>query len=169
VAKVGVARDRVLHLSGKSSNMFITVVDTIETAPSHPDFLFRAHKYVGASQPTFVPELDVPFDLEFRRTLSVDEFATDLAEHLGKTRKEKEIGEKIETYFLSASLILEWTIHTAGQKWNARGGGEVVGLAIFDVKKLRENSGTTIFRVSDVLKFLASKGKDFLIEQDLQE
>jgi hypothetical protein len=49
------------------------------------DLLFRAHKHVGASQPTFVPDLDVPFDLEFRRTLSVNEFATDLAEYLGKT------------------------------------------------------------------------------------
>jgi hypothetical protein len=67
------------------------------------------------------------------------------------------------------SLVLEWTIYIAGQKWKDRdrGRGEVVSLAIFDVKKLRQNSGITIFRVSDVLRFLASEGKDSLIEQDL--
>ena len=124
---------------------------------------------MGAGQPTFVPDLDVPFDLGFRRIFSVEEFAADLAEHLGKTQKEEEIGEKIETYFVSTSPILEWTIHTAGQKCNARDGDEVVGLAIFDVKKLRQNSGTTIFRVSDVLKFLVGEGKDSHIEQDLQK
>lgn len=111
----------------------------------------------------------MPFDLEFRRSLSIDEFAAGLAEHLGKTQKEKEIGEKIETCFVSTSPILEWAIHTAGQKWKDRGQSEVVGLAIFDIKKLRQNSGTTIFRVSDILKFLAGEGKDCLIEQDLQK
>ncbi|OBT40524.1 hypothetical protein VE00_09006 [Pseudogymnoascus sp. WSF 3629] len=144
-------------------------LNAVETAPSLPDFLFRAHKHVGANQPTFVPDLGMPFDLEFRRILSFEEFVTDLAEHLGKTQKEKDLGEKIETYFVSVSPILEWTIHTAGRKWCDRREDEVVGLVIFDVKKLRQNSGTTIFRVSDVLKFLEGEGKDSLIEQDLQE
>jgi len=125
--------------------------------------------HIGASPPTFVPDLDVPFDLEFRRTLSIDDFEADLAEHLGKTQKEKEIGEKVETYFVSTSPILEWAIHTAGQMSKDTGWNEVVGLAIFDVKKLRQNFGTTIFRVSDVLSFLASEGKDTLIEQNLQK
>jgi hypothetical protein len=124
---------------------------------------------LGANQPTFVPDLNVPFDLEFRHTLSVEEFAADLAEHLSKTQKGKEIEKKIETYFVSMSPILEWTIHTTGQKWNARDGDEVVGLAIFDVEKLRQNSGTTIFRVSDILKYLAGKGKDSIIEERLQK
>jgi hypothetical protein len=66
--------------------------------------------------------------------------------------------------------MLEWTIHTAGQKW--RGIGEaaekLAGLAIFNVEKLRQTSDTTIFRVSDVLDFLASRGKGQRIARDLQ-
>lgn len=61
-------------------------------------------------QPPLIQDLDVPFNLEFRRTHSIDKFPEDLAEHLGKTRNEK------ETYFVSMSPILEWTIHIAGQK-----------------------------------------------------
>lgn len=90
------------------------------------------------------PNLDVPFDLKFRRALSIDDFAVDLADHLGKTQKEKEIGEKIKTYFVLISLILEWAIYTVGKKSKDRVQNEVVGLAIFDVKKLQQNSGTII-------------------------
>jgi len=91
--------------------------------------------------------------------LSVDEFATSLAEHLNKRRKEKEIGKKIETRFVSMSPVLESTIHTVGQKWKEKGQGEAVGLAIFDVRKLQQNPGTAIFRVTDILKFLKMKVK----------
>jgi hypothetical protein len=66
---------------------------------------------------------------------------------------EEEEREKIETSLVSMFPMLEWTIHTAGQK--CRGIGEVAdkvaGLAIFNVEKLRQTSDTTIFRVSDVL------------------
>jgi hypothetical protein len=59
---------------------------------------------VGASQPTFVPDLDVPFDLEFRRTLSIDEFAADLAEHLGKdTEGERDWGEDGDVFRVNKS------------------------------------------------------------------
>jgi hypothetical protein len=57
---------------------------TVKTTPSDPDFPFCVHKHVGASQPTFVPDLNVPFDLEFRRTLSIGEFVADLAETSGQ-------------------------------------------------------------------------------------
>ena len=76
----------------------------------------RAHRHVGTSQPTFEPELEVPFDLEFKRTISVDRFAACLAQHLGKTQEEKKSGSRIETCFLSTSPVLEWTVHTTGQK-----------------------------------------------------
>jgi hypothetical protein len=79
----------------------------IETAPSDPEFLFRAHRHVGTSQPTFELELEVPFDLEFKRTISVDGFAAHLAEHLGKTLQEKRTGDKVEACFLSMSPVLE--------------------------------------------------------------
>lgn len=46
--------------------------------------------------------------------------------------------------------------------------GEVAGFAIFDVEKLRQNSGTFICRVSNILDFLASQGKGQLVAQDLQ-
>jgi hypothetical protein len=49
----------------------------------------------------------VTFDFEFRHTRSIDDFAADLAKHLRKTQKEKEIREKIETYFVLTSLLLE--------------------------------------------------------------
>lgn len=107
----------------------------------------------------------MPFDLEFRRTFSIDEFAAFLAEHLNKTQEVK------ETCFVSMSPILEWTIHTAGQKQRGIGqvADQVAGLAIFDVKKLRQTSDRTIFRVSDVLDFLASRGKGQLIARNLQK
>lgn len=112
--------------------------------------------------------MDIPFDLGLRRIVSFDEFIVDLANHLGKTQKE-EGGEKIETYFVSMSPILEWTIHTVGKKKRKITQDEDVGLAIFDVKKLRQNSRTTIFRVSHVLEFLISQGKDFLIPAKAQK
>jgi len=74
------------------------------------------------------------------------------------------------TSFVSMSPILEWTIHTTGQKRNGRNQtvDENTGLAIFHADKLRKTSDTTIFRVSSVLDFLASQGKGDLIEQELQ-
>ena len=39
---------------------------------------------------------------------------------------------------MSTSPMLEWTIYIAGQKWKERGRDKVVGLAIFDVKKLQQ-------------------------------
>jgi len=120
---------------------------------------------VGTRQPTFVPDLNIPFDLEFRRTVSIDEFAAFLAEHLNKTQ------ERRETCFLSMSPMLEWTMHTAGQSQRGIGqvADEVAGLAVFDVKKLRQTSDTTIFRVSDVLDCLADRGKGHLIARNLQK
>jgi hypothetical protein len=141
----------------------------IETAPSDPEYLFRAHRYVGPGQPIFEPELDAPFDLEFKRTTSVDGFVEFLAQHLKKTQEEKNTGNKVETCFLSMSPVLEWTIHATVQKWRNSVLDESVGLAVFDVKKLRQNSGLTVFRVSDILTFLASQGKEQSIPWNIQE
>jgi hypothetical protein len=153
--------------------LLVKVLDTIKTtteelSPPEPEYLFRAHKYAGMASPTFTPDLDVPFDLGFKRIVSFDEFIVDLANHLSKTQKE-EGGERIETYFVSMSPILEWTIHTAGKKERNTTQDEVVGLAVFDVKKLRQKSSTTIFRVSHVLEFLISQGRSFLIPAEVQK
>lgn len=69
------------------------------------------------------------------------------------------------------SPMLEWTIHTTRQKQRGIGqvADEVAGLAIFDVKKLPQILDTTIFRVSDVLDFLANRGKGQLIARNLQK
>jgi hypothetical protein len=93
--------------------------------------------------------------MEFRRTSSIDEFPALLAQHLKKTQDVK------ETCFVSMSPILEWTSYAAGQKQRDidKGADQVAGLAIFDVEKLRQTSGITIFCVSDVLDFPASRGK----------
>lgn len=58
-----------------------------------------------------------------------------MARHLGKTEKEKEIGIQVETYFVSMSPILEWTIHRAGRIRKDHP-NENAGLAIFDVKEI---------------------------------
>jgi hypothetical protein len=78
-------------------------------SPSRSDFLFRAHKHTGTGPPSFVPDFDASFDLEFQRAFSVSDFATFVAEHLNKTREENETGVKVETCFVSISLVLEWT------------------------------------------------------------
>jgi len=65
------------------------VTKTVEMSPSRPDFLFRAHKHIGTGPPSFIPDLDASFDLEFQRGFSVSDFVTLVAEHLNKTRKEK--------------------------------------------------------------------------------
>jgi hypothetical protein len=70
-----------------------TALEAIETTISDPDFLFRAHRHVGTSQPIFVPDLNMPFDLEFRRTTSINEFVAELVLHLSKSQEEKERGE----------------------------------------------------------------------------
>lgn len=144
-----------------SKTKLICVVVVLNTTPdptsSEPEYLFRAYKYTGTEtgRPTFIPEIDVPFSLEYRRTIPVDEFIWDLAGHLGKTRR------KTETYFVSMSPILEWTLHKAGQI-SRENPNEKVGLAIFDVTKLHSNSDTTIFRVWDILEFLIQKRREYL-------
>jgi hypothetical protein len=140
----------------------------IETASSDPKFLFRAHRHVGTSQPTFAPKLEVPFDLEFKRTVSVDEFATLLAEHLGKTQEEERTGNRVETCFLSMSSVLEWTVHATGKKWKDREADGTVGLAVFDAGRLRQTPDLTVFRVSDILQFLEGRGKGELIPRGIQ-
>lgn len=120
---------------------------------------------MGTSQPVFISDLNIPFELESKRTFSIDKFAAFLAEHLNKTQEPK------DTCFVSLSPILEWTIHTVGQKQRdiKQGVQQVAGLAIFDVEKLRQTSNTTLFRVSDIFDFLASRGKGQLIKPKLQQ
>jgi ribosome-associated translation inhibitor RaiA len=77
---------------------------------------FSRDRHIGKGHPVFIPDLNVPFDLEFWFSVSVSDFAEMLAKHFNKTKKERETGEKLETCFLSLSAILEWTIHTTGQK-----------------------------------------------------
>ncbi|OBT77484.1 hypothetical protein VF21_05283 [Pseudogymnoascus sp. 05NY08] len=66
------------------------------------------------------------------------------------------------------SLILEWTIHRAGRLWKVYL-SENAGFAIFDVKKLRQNSDTAIFHVRDILQYLTQQQKEQLIPQPLQQ
>lgn len=140
----------------------------IETALTDPKFLFRAHRHVDTSEPTFKPELEVPFDLEFKRTFSVDEFAAFLAQNLGKIQEKKRTGNRREICFLSMSPVLEWTAHATGQKWKDREADETVGLVVFDVGRLRQTPDLTVFCVLDILQFLEDRGKGRLIPQNLQ-
>ncbi|KFY89226.1 hypothetical protein V500_05854 [Pseudogymnoascus sp. VKM F-4518 (FW-2643)] len=143
-------------------------IDTIDSTSSEPEYLFRACRHMGKGYPIFAPDRDETFNLECRRAKSIDEFIKDLARHLGKTEKEKETGIKVETYFVSMSPILEWTVHRAGRIWNDHP-NENAGLAIFDVKKLRQNSDTAIFHVRDILEYLIQQRQEQLIPQHLQQ
>jgi hypothetical protein len=113
----------------------------------------------------------MPFDREFRCTFSIDDFALFLSDHLSKTQQEKDGGEEIETCLVSMSSILEWTIHSAGKKQGviSQNPGGVVGLAIFDVKKLGQNLDTAIFRVSDIFEFFKGQGNGQLIAREFQK
>lgn len=60
-------------------------------------------------------------------------------------------------------------MHKTGQKRDRKGQEDVVGLAIFDFKMLQQDSSTTIFRVSDILKFLEREGRPDLIKPKPQQ
>ena len=105
--------------------------DLKAAAPPDPKFLFRAHSCSCASQPTFVPDINISFDLGFKREVSLDAFAIRLALHLNKTQEKAKV-KSAETPFLSMSPILEWAVHLTGQKERVNSTNNTVGLAIFD-------------------------------------
>ena len=46
---------------------------------------------------------------------------------------------------------------------------QTVGLAIFDVEKLRQGAGQTLFRVSDILHYFERRGEGELISQEVKK
>lgn len=66
------------------------------------------------------------------------------------------------------SPILEWTIHRAGRIWHDHP-NENGGLAIFNLKKLRQNSDAAIFHVWDIIEYLIQQRQEQLIPQRLQQ
>ncbi|KAF2434000.1 hypothetical protein EJ08DRAFT_694030 [Tothia fuscella] len=145
----------------------LSVLDYIHTKSSEPALLFRAQKHPRASKPSFAPAIAVPFDFDFKRTSPIHIIAILLAEHLTKTQTESKTGRKVKTCFMSISPILEWTLHTTAQKSKEIKEEEVAGLAIFDVKKLKQAPNTIVFRVSDFLDFMTSEGRDNYISKEV--
>jgi len=96
----------------------------------------------------------------------MEKFATLLVEHLNKLQRPK------KTPLLSMSPILEWTIHNTARKYEIiakASKNQVAGLAIFEIEKLRQIPNTILFRVSDVLEFLAHRRLGHLIAPILQK
>ena len=80
-------------------------------------------------------------------------FSKELESHLGKT------DHPAETFLLSTSPILQWTIHIVGQRHREiKEPGFEAGLAMFDKHQWRECKDTAIFRVKDLCDYFASKG-----------
>jgi len=117
-----------------------------------PDFLFRAH--ISATRvPVLRAETEYSFDSEFKSIVSLQMFSKELEDHLGKTER------PTETFLMSSSPILQWTIHTVGQKHRRiDDSGVEAGLAIFDVRKWQQSQETALFRVRDLCDYFASKG-----------
>ncbi|KAF2477137.1 uncharacterized protein BDR25DRAFT_339154 [Lindgomyces ingoldianus] len=149
------------------SDICITVLDDIRARGQERKLSTAVEEIENVLE--WTEQSEVPFDLEFKRTFSVNKFAALLAKHLGKTQEEKRTGDRVETCFLSMSPVLEWTVHATGQKWKDGEADETVGLAVFDARRLRQTPDLTIFRVSNILQFLKGRGKGELIPRGIQE
>ena len=75
----------------------------------------------------------------------------------------------METWFLSTSPVLEWTVHATGQKSKEAKADETAGLAVFDAGRLRQTPDLAVFRVFDILHFLEGRGNEKLVPQDVQQ
>jgi hypothetical protein len=87
--------------------------------------------------------------------------------HLGKKTEEDKAGKTMKTKFTSTSPRLEWTLHLTGQK--SRKVQEQVDFVIFDLQALRQTPETTVFHVTNVLKFLETSKQTHLIPTEYQQ
>jgi hypothetical protein len=102
----------------------------------------------------------------------VEEFLGSLGRHLGKTERETKLGRRLPTRFTSISPRLNWTLHLTGKKLREqqeRGGEDQVSFVVFDLQTLSQTPNVTVFRVSDVLRFLKSSSEPHLIPQNYQQ
>jgi hypothetical protein len=111
--------------------------------------------------------LRIPFNDDYRQRKSVQEFLKSLGMHLGKKVEEAKAGKKMKTKFTSTSPRLEWTLHLTGKK--SRELQEQVNFVIFDLQALRLTPETTVFRITDVLRFLETSKQTHLIPTEYQQ
>ncbi|OAL45884.1 hypothetical protein IQ07DRAFT_648051 [Pyrenochaeta sp. DS3sAY3a] len=141
----------------------------VDQAPSQPTLLFRAHDQPATDQPRVYASAAqrIPFNEDYRQQKSVQEFLKSLGLHLGKKAEEAKAEKPIKTEFTSTSPRLEWTLHLTGQK--SRELQEQVNFVIFDLQALRQTPETTVFHVTDVLRFLETSGQTHLIQTEYQQ
>lgn len=62
------------------------------------------------------------------------------------------------------SPILEWALHATKNKWVENNADERVFLVVFDIKRLRVISGVTLFRISNIIRFLEFENRMDIID-----
>jgi hypothetical protein len=86
---------------------------------------------------------------------------------LGKKEIEEKTGKRLKTKFTSTSPRFNWTLHLTGQK--SRELEDQVDFVIFDLQALCQTPDITVFRVTDVLRFLETSSQTSLIPHDYQQ
>lgn len=102
----------------------------------------------------------------------MQDFSSSLGRHLGKTERETKLGRKLPTRFTWRSPRLNWTLHLTGKKereQQEREGEDQVSFLVFNLRTLSQTPNVTVFRVSDVLRFLKASSEPHLIPQNYQQ
>ncbi|KAJ4985108.1 hypothetical protein SVAN01_09411 [Stagonosporopsis vannaccii] len=141
----------------------------VDQVPSQRTLLFRAHDQPATNQSGVYISADreIPFDDDYRQRKSVQEFLKSLGVHLGKKVNEAKAGKTLKTMFTSTSPRLEWTLHLTGKK--SRELQKQVSFVIFDLQTLRQTPDTTVFHVTEVVRFLETSKQTHLIPEEYQQ
>jgi len=141
----------------------------VDQSPSQRTILFRAHDQPATDQSGVYASAArrIPFDDDYRQQRSVQGFLKSLGMHLGKRVEEAKAGTTMKTKFTSTSPRLEWTLHLTGKKSCEL--KKQVDFVIFDLQALRQTPETTVFRVTDVLRFLETSKQTHLIPTKYQQ
>ena len=115
------------------------------------DFLFRAH-VTSTKLPTVRADLYRDFDPLFKSQVSMQAFSRELEQHLGKTQS------PTETYLVSMTPNLQWSVHKVGQKHKTVSHANEAGLVVIDLRKWRQSKNPAVFRACSLFDFLEFKG-----------
>lgn len=137
------------------ASAIIVVIQYMESKQDNEpiDLVFRAH-LSKTKIPKFCAQEHYPFDCEFRSLISLHAFSKEVEHHLGKTEY------PVETFLISTSPVLQWTIHTVGQRHRKiRDPVFAVGLAIFDIHRWRKCKDTKTYVITSPRKVVLLKTK----------
>jgi hypothetical protein len=146
----------------------------VNPIPAKRTLLFRAHQHATTDQPGEYNShaREVLFDDQFRQRKTMRDFLVSLGRHLGKTDIKTTTGKQLRTRFTSTSPRLNWTLHLTGKKsrkQREQGKEDQVSLVIFDLQMLSKTPNVTVFRVSDVLRFLEASKEPSLIAPEYRK